>query len=129
MLGGGPVLRERVVLEDGIGREACAGSVALRLRGLRLWTTGRCNYHALAVGGNAFREDSIAQFREVFLGQVAVCAFQQQQVQVRHGGGCVCGWLHLLVTRDAGVDVDVKLGGSAAVSRGHAQGSFSLCST
>lgn len=125
----GRVLRERVGLGGGVGRCAHVESAALRLRELRLWTTGRCIYHALAVCGNAFCEDGVAQFREVFLGQVAVCAFQQQQVQVRHGGGCVCGWLHLLVTRGVGVDVDVKLGGSAAVSRGKAQGSFSLCST
>ena len=111
------MLRGRVVLGGGIGRGACAESATLRLRGLGLWATGRCVYHALAVGRDSFCEDCVAQLCEVFLRQVAVCAFQQQLVQVRHGGG-----LCARVVTSVGVDVDVKLGGSAGVSWGAGQG-------
>jgi hypothetical protein len=43
-------------------------------------------YHALAVCGDAFCEDRIAQFTQAFFGVGRGAAFEEEDVEVRHSG-------------------------------------------
>ena len=63
-----------------------------------MWRT----YHALAVGGNAFGQDCVAQFLETLLWITRRGSFEQQHVQIRHFGELAMKGLDSLTIRNSG---------------------------
>jgi hypothetical protein len=53
-------------------------------RGARVESEGVATYHALAVCRNAFGQDGVAQFLEVFLWITRRRSLEEQHVQIRH---------------------------------------------
>lgn len=63
-----------------------------------MWRT----YHALAVGGNAFGQDCVAQFLETLLWITRRGSFEQQHIQIRHFGELAMKGLDSLTIRNSG---------------------------